>query len=446
MPFARLAPLLLVIGLALASCARIDADEARLCRAVVPTLQPSDTIYRVGEPQPVANAPHAVRLPYTAVAVDHEEHRHHVTCSFEPREAPDSPPRLHAVETDEAVLNWAQIYFLQRFWLDKPEALIEGETRLLREARAFPPTWVAYFAQAVVNGAPQSAILALLATAYSLLYGLVGRINLAFGDIAVTGAYGAAAIIGAALALGGTEAMTLIAALLGAVLLSSLTALVLGETVVAPLAHQPGRMLLVATIGVELVIQEGMRVIRGTRGEWIAPVLGDPHILFVGGTYPVHATTMQMVMAATAACLALATLIVMRRSRFGRAWRAIADDAKAAQLCGIDPHAVLVGAMTLAGGLAGACGAIMIFGYGNTHYAFGTVIGLKAIIAAILGGIGSVEGALLGGLALGLVEAFWSAYLPIEFKDMAVFCLLSLILVLRPGGLFGLADGRPRQV
>lgn len=445
MPAVRFACLLLV-ALTLASCARIDADEARLCRAVVPTLQPGDTTYRVSEPQPVANAPHAVRLPYTAIDEAHAEHRHVVTCSFEPREAPDTPPRLRAVETDEVVLSFPQIYFLQRFWLDKPDAILEGEVRLLREERAFPPAWVAYFVQAVVNGAPQSAILALLATAYSLLYGLVGRINLAFGDIAVTGAYGAAAIIGAALALGGTEAMMLIAAFLGAVLLSSTVALALGETVVAPLAHQPGRMLLVATIGVELVIQEGMRVMRGTRGEWIAPVLGDPHVLFVGGTFPVHVTTMQIVMAATAACLALATLLVMRKSRFGRAWRAIADDAKAAQLCGINPHAVLVGAVTLGGGLAGACGAIMIFGYGNTHYAFGTVIGLKAIIAAILGGIGSVEGALVGGLALGLLEAFWSAYLPIEFKDMAVFCLLSLILVLRPGGLFGLAEGRPRQV
>ena len=99
-----------------------------------------------------------------------------------------------------------------------------------------------------------------------------------------------------------------------------------------------------------------------------------------------------------------------------------------------------------AGLLSGACGAIITLAYGNAHYSLGTTLGLKAIIAAILGGIGSLGGALVGGLALGLFEGLWSAYLSIESRDVAVYCVLSIILVVRPGGILGIAAPTPREV
>ena len=135
----------------------------------------------------------------------------------------------------------------------------------------------------------------------------------------------------------------------------------------------------------------------------------------------------------------------MRWSRFGRAWRACADDALAAELFGVDRGRVLLRTFALASALAGLAGYVMTVYYGTVGYAGGIVLGLKALLAAVAGGIGSVPGAFLGGLLLGGAEALWSALFPIEFRDLAVFSLLVVLLVVRPSGLFGFVEPLPRR-
>jgi branched-chain amino acid transport system permease protein len=137
--------------------------------------------------------------------------------------------------------------------------------------------------------------------------------------------------------------------------------------------------------------------------------------------------------------------MLMRRSRFGRAWRACADDPFAAALMGLSPSRVLFATFVLASLVAGLGGAITTLYYGGVTHSGGLLIGLKALIAAILGGVGSVRGAFVGGLALGAAEALWSAVFPIELRDPAIYGLLAIVLAIRPGGFGGAPELEPRR-
>ncbi len=144
------------------------------------------------------------------------------------------------------------------------------------------------------------------------------------------------------------------------------------------------------------------------------------------------------------ATLGLVQLI--RRTAYGRAWRAVSEDERTAALFGVDPRAVRDIAVIIACALCGMAGVIVTVIYGGMGFAGGFTLGLKALVAAILGGIGSVPGAALGGLFIAGFEAIWSATLPIEQRDLAVYLLLAIVLIWRPGGFFGDGELTPRQV
>jgi branched-chain amino acid transport system permease protein len=136
----------------------------------------------------------------------------------------------------------------------------------------------------------------------------------------------------------------------------------------------------------------------------------------------------------------------MKATPFGRQWRAYADDPLAAEMFGIDPKAIFAKTFALASAMAGLSGFVMTVFYGSVGYGASTALGLKALIAAILGGIGSVPGAFLGGLLIGAFEALWSAMFPIDYRDIAVYSLLAVVLILRPGGILNLsAYSSPRS-
>ncbi len=135
----------------------------------------------------------------------------------------------------------------------------------------------------------------------------------------------------------------------------------------------------------------------------------------------------------------------MKFSEFGRQWRAMSDDSFAAQLFGVDPRFIFAATFTLASALAGVAGFTMTMFYGAVGYGSATSLGLKALVAAILGGIGSIPGAFLGGLFIGGFEALWSAAFPIDYRDVAIYALLAILLTLRPGGILGANDPTERK-
>jgi branched-chain amino acid transport system permease protein len=311
------------------------------------------------------------------------------------------------------------------------------------------PASAAYALQQFVNALALAAIYALLATAYSLIYGLVGRINLAFGEIAILGAYGAIGAVAAAVALGLHDPLGgLVVAFAVAGALSAGWSAVVGRFVVAPLheRHRLGQPILIATAAVALTAQEFLRVAQGPRERWMPPVFSEPIALARAEGFIVTVTPMQMSVAAIALAAALGVLWLLARSRFGRSWRAFADDPRTAALFGVDARRLMATTFVLAGLLAGLAGWIVAIYYGNISFSLGAMLGLKALVAAVIGGIGSVPGAFLGGICVALIEALWSAYFDIAARDIVVFSLLIVVFVLRPGGLLGFAGPKPRDV
>jgi branched-subunit amino acid ABC-type transport system permease component len=293
--------------------------------------------------------------------------------------------------------------------------------------------------QNIVAALPQASVYGLLAAAYALVYGLVGRINLAFGDFAVLGSFGA--LIGlVATSSGGTAVAGIVAALVLATWTATAHGAAIGRLVFFPVAAQPGQVALIASTGLALFLAEYARVAQGSTMRWTPPFFNAPFGLARSGDFVVTVTPMAMattLVALTSGCM---LVVLMRRSRFGRYWRACADDPFAAALMGLSPSRVLLVTFAVASFLAGLGGAVTTLYYGGVTYSGGLIVGLKALIAAILGGIGSVPGAFAGGLLLGAAEALWSSVFPIELRDPAIYMLLAIALVIRPGGLMGTPD------
>jgi branched-chain amino acid transport system permease protein len=203
---------------------------------------------------------------------------------------------------------------------------------------------------------------------------------------------------------------------------------------------------LIATVGLSLFLMEYLRVVQSPVTVWLPPVWAEAWPVARSGDFLVSLTPVTALTSATGLLATLGLLWLMKATPFGRAWRAYADDARAAALCGVNGHRLLMETLALAGAMAGLSGMLIVVQYGGLGFAGGFQYGLKALIAAIIGGIGSVPGAMLGGVAVGLFETIWSAYLPIEGRDMALYAALVVFLIFRPGGLLGFKDPTPRPV
>jgi branched-chain amino acid transport system permease protein len=220
----------------------------------------------------------------------------------------------------------------------------------------------------------------------------------------------------------------------------------IGRVALAKLRTASGQHVLIATVGLSLALSEYLRLMQGVETRWLPPVFNTPWPLLRHESFV--ATTTPVVLGAGLLGLAAAFALVqyLRHSTYGRSWRAIADDPKMAELMGVDQQAIYDRAVILACASAAAAGIIVTVIFGGLGYAGGFSLGLKALVAAVLGGIGSVGGAALGGLCIALLEAIWSSTMPIEARDIVVFALLALVLVIRPGGFFGHGELRPREV
>ena len=169
----------------------------------------------------------------------------------------------------------------------------------------------------------------------------------------------------------------------------------------------------------------------------MSPQLNQPFALARAGDFVTAATPMTFVASAVALGVGLGLVLIFRWTRMGREWRAYADDPLAAEMMGVSPSAMTAKAFALSGALAGIAGATMTAAYGAVGYGLSATLTLKALAAAIVGGIGSLPGAFLGGLVVGAVEAGWSALFPIDDRDLAVYGLLVIFIALRPSGLLG---------
>lgn len=292
-----------------------------------------------------------------------------------------------------------------------------------------------YFAQQLINGVTLGCIYALLAVGYALVYRIVGRINLAFGDLSSIGGY--ATLAGLLLFSQGGEVRE---AITWAIILPLGFGLISGalsyQLVFRYFIDSRGQAPLVAAIGLAILIQEYLRLSQGSDNHWLPSVAGEPLILIREQGFALSITPLQILIIFLVMLTSLGLVMMMRKSNFGRSHRACSQNVQMAELCGVNVQLTVLLTYMLATFFAGFSGYVAALYYGVINFYMGFALGLKALTAAVIGGIGSLQGAFVGGLLIGLIETFWSAYFSIEYRDVAVFSLLIFFLLLKPQGLY----------
>ncbi|HEY4344325.1 MAG TPA: branched-chain amino acid ABC transporter permease LivH [Parvibaculum sp.] len=297
---------------------------------------------------------------------------------------------------------------------------------------------MAYFSQQLVNAITLGAIYGLIAVGYTMVYGIIGMINFAHGDIYMIGAF--ISLVGfMLLATFGITSVPLACflVLVFAMFFTAVYGWTIERVAYRPLRRAPRLAPLISAIGVSIVLQNFVQLSQGARVKPLQPMVQGSFKLFTDGDFQVTISYLQiMIIALTVALMAGFTFII-RYTSLGRAQRAAAQDMTMASLLGINVDRTISATFVIGAMLAAVAGLMVTLYYGVIDFYIGFIVGIKAFTAAVLGGIGSLPGAMLGGMLIGLIEAFWSGYFSIEYKDVAAFSILVFVLIFRPTGLLG---------
>lgn len=280
--------------------------------------------------------------------------------------------------------------------------------------------------QQLVNGVSLGSIYALIALGYTMVYGIIKLINFAHGDVFMLGAF-----IGF-YAIARWE-MHFIPALILAMVLCAVIGVIIERVAYKRLRNATRIAALITAIGVSLLIEYTVIFFRGASPEAYPTVIENTKIEIFGAQISVQA----IVILAISLVLMLMLQFIVHQTKIGKAMRAVSHDADAARLMGINVDNTISATFAIGSALAGAAGVIFGIYYTRIEPLMGVLPGLKAFVAAVLGGIGSIPGAMVGGLLLGVVETVVSALGYSLWRDAAAFVILILILILRPAGIFG---------
>ena len=299
-----------------------------------------------------------------------------------------------------------------------------------------------YFVQQIINGIMLGSIYGLIAIGYTMVYGIIGMVNFAHGDVFMASAFIALiAFLIVTAWLGITSiALALFIVLIVAMVFTSLINWVIERVAYRPLRGSFRLAPLISAIGMSIFLSNFVQVAQGPRNKSIPPMVQGEFTLFNSGTFPVTLSYKQLIIWGVTATLLLAFWYLVSRTRLGRAQRACEQDQKMAALVGVDVDRTISVTFVIAAALAAVAGTMYLMYYGVVSFADGFVPGVKAFTAAVVGGIGSLPGAVVGGLLIGLIETLWSAYFSIDYKDVAAFSVLVIVLIFLPQGLFGRPD------
>ena len=296
---------------------------------------------------------------------------------------------------------------------------------------------VEYFLQQLINGVTLGSIYGLIAIGYTMVYGIIGMINFAHGDIFMVGAFIALIAFLALVAVGITWVpLALILVLLIAMAMAALYGWTVERFAYRPLRGSFRLAPLISAIGMSIVLQNYVQVAQGARVKPLPPLVTGGHTL-LAQDMGVQISNIQIIIIAITVALMFAFSRLVTRTRLGREMRACEQDLKMASLVGVDTDRTIALTFVIGAALAAVAGLMYLLYYGVIDFYMGFVAGVKAFTAAVLGGIGSLPGAMVGGLMIGLIETFWSAYFSIEYKDVAAFSVLVLVLIFLPTGILG---------
>jgi branched-chain amino acid transport system permease protein len=298
---------------------------------------------------------------------------------------------------------------------------------------------VEYFFQQLINGLTLGSIYGLIAIGYTMVFGIIGMVNFAHGDVFMLSSFIALIFLMVLTQVIGLSwlAMALFLVLIAAMLLTSLWAWAIERLAYRPLRGSFRLAPLISAIGMSIFLSNLVQVTQGPRYKPAPQMLGDVITLHEGIDYTVTVSYKQLMIVAVTAVLLAAFWYVVQNTAIGRAQRACEQDRKMAALLGVNVDATISATFVMGAALAAVAGHMFMIYYGVVHFNDGFTPGVKAFTAAVLGGIGSLPGAVLGGLLIGLIETMWSAYFSIDYKDVATFSILAIVLIFLPSGLLG---------
>jgi branched-chain amino acid transport system permease protein len=295
-----------------------------------------------------------------------------------------------------------------------------------------------YFAQQLINGIVLGSIYGLIAIGYTMVYGIVGMINFAHGDIFMIGGFIALISFLILVSIG----LTVVPVILLIVLLVSMAITALYGWTVERIAYRPLRHSfrlapMLSAIGMSFVLTNYSQVAQGARVKPVPPIITGGYTLADQNGFVVRLSNAQIIVVITTIVLLAIFTWLVAKTRLGRDMRACEQDQTMAALLGVDVDRTISMTFVIGAALAAVAGMMYLLYYGLVDFFMGFVAGIKAFTAAVLGGIGSLPGAMLGGLAIGLIETLWSAYFSVEYKDVAAFSILIIVLIFLPTGLLG---------
>lgn len=284
-----------------------------------------------------------------------------------------------------------------------------------------------------MNGITLGGVYALVALGYTMVYGIIQLINFAHGEIYAAGGYMGVILISWLFAQGYPPAICLGAALLLAMGYCALLAMAVEKVAYKPLRHSSRLSVLLSALGMSIFLQNGLML---TQGVYDRAYPGE----MVQGGFEIGGAVvsyMQVIIVSVTVVLLLALNLLVFKTRIGKAMRATAQDKTMSALVGINSSRII--SLTFAIGAALACAAGIMVGlyYGSVRYDMGFVPGIKAFSAAVLGGIGNITGAMIGGLLIGMIEVFAAGYISSEYKDVFAFIILIAVLYFMPTGIMG---------
>ena len=294
-----------------------------------------------------------------------------------------------------------------------------------------------YFLQIIISGTTKGSIYALIALGYTMVYGIIKLINFAHGEIYMIGAF-TALIIGATLTpTGMNPVMILVIATLAAIFFASGYGVTMEKFAYKPLRKAPRLSALISAIGMSMFLQYYVLL---TQTEKFLPFPNFiPNFAFIQPIRKFLNSTQLIILIVTGIVMVLLTLLI-KFTRIGKAMRATSQDKEMAQLVGININRV-ISFTFIVGSATAAIGGVLICSYqGQINYYIGFIAGIKAFVAAVLGGIGSIPGAVLGSFVLGWTESLGAGYISSDYEDAFAFIILILILTFKPSGILGRKD------
>ena len=297
---------------------------------------------------------------------------------------------------------------------------------------------VGTFLQHLINGVTLGAIYGLIAIGYTMVYGIIRMINFAHGEIYMIGAFVGVTTFTLLAAIGSVWVpLAILIVLAASITFTAAYGWTVERVAYRPLRNAPKLAPLISAIGMSILLQNFVMLTQGARAKPLQPILTGSFTLWQGEGFTLALTYIQAFIIFLTLALMAGFTVLITRTPLGRAQRACEQDRTMAGLLGINVDRTISLTFVMGAALAAVAGVLVTMYYGVIDFYIGFLAGVKAFTAAVLGGIGSLPGAMLGGILIGLIETFWSGYFTIEYKDVAAFSILAIVLIFLPSGLLG---------